>query len=200
LSKCASCGERKGNRFCAALSSDICSLCCGTKRETEILCFPACDYLNKGREYQLDREISRRISSDLHAESGDVFQMEEIPSFVMPIEKFFVDRFYHDRDVNDSHVYEALTKVYAFQTGILPALKAGNKTEEMIFGKFDEVTRRCSDLPDRLRARSILRIISSIRTSSGGVLGNRNYLEMIYSQQTGKGRWAALFEKLESDG
>ena len=125
--------------------------------------------------------------------------MEEVPSFVMPIEKFFVDRFFHDKDVNDSHIYEALAKVYAFQTGMLPALKAGNKTEEMIFEKFDEVNRRYSDLPDRLRARSILRVIRSIQTSSGGVLGNRNYLEMIYSQHTGKGRWSPLFEKLESD-
>jgi hypothetical protein len=199
MAKCLSCGERKGNRFCIALSGSICSLCCGTKREKEISCFQACDYLKKGKDYQLDREISRRINTDLHEESGDVFQMDEAVGFVMPLERFFVDRFYHDRDVNDSHIYEALTKIYAFQTGMLPGLKGKNKSEEAIFAKFDEMNRKGSGLPDRLKARSILRIINSLRASSGGVLGNRNYLEMIYSQFTGEGGWAGLFEKLRSD-
>jgi hypothetical protein len=199
MAKCLSCGERKGNRFCVALSGSICSLCCGTKREKEISCFQACDYLKKGKDYQQDREISRRISSDLHGESEDVFQMEDVAGFVMPIEKFFVDRFYHDRNINDTSIYEALTKVYAFQNGMLPTLKGENKTEEAIFAKYEEMDGKNPRLPDRLKARSILRIISSIRASSGGVLGNRNYLEMIHSQQTGKGKWAGLFEKLEFD-
>jgi hypothetical protein len=199
MAKCLSCGERKGNRFCVALSGSICSLCCGTKREKEISCFEACDYLKKGKDYQQDREISRRINSDLHGESEDIFQMEDAAGFVMPIERFFVDRYYRDRNVSDTTLYEALTKIYAFQNGMLPALKGENKAEEAIFEKYKEMDLKNPRLPDRLKVRSILRIISSIRASSGGVLGNRNYLEMIYSQHTGKGKWAGLFEKLESD-
>jgi hypothetical protein len=200
MAKCASCGERKGDRFCLRLNANICSLCCGTKREKEILCLEACEYLKKGKDYQLHREISKKISSDLQAETADAFQMDEVTAFVMPMERFFVDQFYRDKEVRDNHIYEALTKIYAFQKGIIPVLKGENKTEELIFKKFNEVGKRASGLSDDLKARAILRTIKSIRSSSSGVLGNRNYLEMIYSQFTGKGRWADLFQKLESDG
>jgi len=153
----------------------------------------------KGTEYQLDRDITRKISADLHAESEDVFQMGEVIPFVMSIERFFVDQFYHDRKVNDDHIHQSLKKIYAFQSGKLPVLGAENRVEKAIFEKFHEVDRETDRLGESLKARAILRIIKSIRSSSGGVLGNRNYLEMIYSQHTGKGKWANLLEKLEAN-
>jgi hypothetical protein len=116
------------------------------------------------------------------------------------MERFFVDQFYLDKEVGDNHVYEALTKIYAFQKGIIRTLEGENKTEESIFRKFNEVNEGASSLSDGLKARAILRIIKSIRSSSGGILGSRNYLEMIYSQHTGKGKWAELFLKLELEG
>jgi len=200
MEKCATCGERKGNRFCPGLKASVCSLCCGTKREKEILCVEACEYLTKGKDDQLTREIDKKITSDLRTESTDIFDMEEGAAFVMPIERFFVDRFYHNQEAKDNNINEALRKIYAFQKGIIPALEGGNKTEELIFSSFIEVDQKFSNLSDGLKARAILRIIKSIRSSSGGALGNRNYLEMIYSQHTGKGKWADLFRKLESDG
>ena len=199
MGKCSLCGERKGNRVCLGLKSGICSLCCGTKREKEIPCLPACEYLGKGTAYQLGREITKKISSDLASESGDVFQMDEVADFVLPIERFFVDEFYRDKGINDNHIYQSLAKIYAFQTGVVPTLDAGNHTEKLIFEKFTDVNRR-SDLLNSLKARAILRLIKSINSSSGGVLGNRNYLEMIYSQHTGNGKWTDLFLEMESKG
>jgi hypothetical protein len=200
MAKCASCGEKKGNRLCPKLNASICSLCCGTKREKEILCDEACEYLKTGTAYRLGREIEKRIISDLQAEPSDVLEMDEVAAFVMALERFFVDRFYDDKEASDHHIYETLTKIYAFQKGILPGLEGENKCEESIFKKFNELTKRFSSLSEELKARAILRIIKSIRSSSGGALGNQNYLEMIYSQHTGKGKWAALFQKLESTG
>ena len=200
MAKCASCGERKGDRFCSGLNVSICSLCCGTKREKEIFCGGACEYLKKGKNYPLGREIDKRISSDLHAETVDVFELDEATGFAMALERFFVDQFYPDQEAQDSHIDEALTKIYAFQKGIIPALEGENKSEESIFIKFNKISKRFSDLSDELKGRVILRIMKSIRSSSSGVLGNRNYLEMIYSQHTGKGKWADLFRKLESSG
>ena len=200
MAKCGSCGERKGNRFCPGMNVSICSLCCGTKREKEIFCLESCQYLKTGKDYQLTREIDKKISSDLQAESSDIFDMEEGAAFAMSMERFFVDQFYHDQEVNDIRINESLTKIYAFQRGITPALEGESKTEELIFRKFSEVNQRFSNLSDSLKARAILRIIKSIRSSSGSALGSRNYLEMIYSQHTGKGKWADLFRKLESPG
>jgi hypothetical protein len=200
MAKCKSCNERKGDRLCPGLNASICSLCCGTKREKEILCDGACEYLKKGKNYQLGREIEQKITSHLQAETSDVFEMDEVAAFVMALEKFFVDQFYDDEEANDNHIYEALTKIYAFQKGILPGLEGENKSEESIFKKFNEVIKRFSNLSEELKSRAILRIIKSVRSSSSSILGNRNYLEMIYSQHTGKGKWADLFQKLESPG
>ena len=198
MAKCVTCGERKGNRFCPAVSGDICSLCCGSKRQKEIRCVDSCDYLKKGSEYQLDRDITRKIDEDLHRESEDVFNRDDVAPFVMDIERFFVARFYPNRDVNDTHILHSLNRLYAFLCGTLTALASENSIEELIFKKFDEASRKNHNLSDALKTRAILRIIKSIRSSSGSVLGNRNYLEMIYSQHTGKGKWVGLFEKLES--
>ena len=198
MAKCLSCGERKGSRFCPALNSTICSLCCGTKREREISCVKECDYLWKGTDYQLSREIQKRISSDLHSETEDVFQRDDVTEFVMTMELFFVDQFYRGRGVNDNHIHEALAKIYAYKKEILKDLKPSNRCEELVFQAYDAVNRRVSGVTDDLKARAILRIMKSIRSSSGGVLGTRNYLEMIYSQQSGKGKWADLFTTLET--
>ena len=198
MAKCLTCGERKGNRFCPAVTGNICSLCCGSKRQKEIGCVPSCDFLNKGTEYQLDRDITRKVTSDLHAESEDVFSRDDVVPFVMSIERFFVDHFYPDRGVNDSHILQSMSRLYAFLSGTLPALEPQNSIQKLIFKEFAEVNRKTRQLPEALKMRAILRIIKSIRTSSGGVLGNRNYLEMIYSQHTGKGKWADLFTRLES--
>jgi len=154
--------------------------------------------LKKGTAYQLDRDVEKKISSDLHAESEDVFNRDDIAPFAMAIEGYFVDRFYPNRDVNDNHILQSMNRLYAFLSGTLPTLEPINNIEELIYKEFREIDRKTRTLPDRLKARAVLRIIKSIRTSSGGVLGNRNYLEMIYSQHTGKGKWADLFTRLES--
>ncbi len=171
MAKCVTCGERKGNRMCPAVNGDICSLCCGSKRQKEIPCVDSCGYLKKGSEYQLDREITRKISEDLHAESEDVFNRDDVAPFVMDIERFFVDLFYSNGEVNDTHILHSLNRLYAFRSGTLPALDPENSIEELIFKKFDEASRKNRHLPEALKTRAILRIIKSIRSSSGSVLG-----------------------------
>ncbi len=48
---CRLCGQRKARRACPALHEDICSVCCGTKRETEIRCPSGCQYLAAARAH-----------------------------------------------------------------------------------------------------------------------------------------------------
>ena len=49
--KCPLCGTRRARRACPALNKDICPVCCGTKRLTEIACPPTCGYLATAREH-----------------------------------------------------------------------------------------------------------------------------------------------------
>jgi hypothetical protein len=48
---CPLCGQRKARRACPALREQICAVCCGTKRLTEIQCPSNCAYLATAREH-----------------------------------------------------------------------------------------------------------------------------------------------------
>jgi len=54
---CPLCETRQPRRFCPAKGEEICSVCCGTKREVEIDCPPDCAYLQSGREYESRKTI-----------------------------------------------------------------------------------------------------------------------------------------------
>jgi len=48
---CDLCGKRKARRSCPALGTQICAVCCGTKRLVEIACPSSCTYLSSAREH-----------------------------------------------------------------------------------------------------------------------------------------------------
>jgi hypothetical protein len=48
---CPLCSQRKTRRACPALGHQICAVCCGTKRLTEIRCPSDCAYLATAREH-----------------------------------------------------------------------------------------------------------------------------------------------------
>lgn len=48
---CPLCRARKARRACPALQQEICAVCCGTKRLTEIACPPTCGYLQSARSH-----------------------------------------------------------------------------------------------------------------------------------------------------
>ena len=56
MSHCPLCSERPAKRFCPAKQTNICSVCCGTKREIEIDCPGTCPHLLSGRTYESERK------------------------------------------------------------------------------------------------------------------------------------------------
>ena len=48
---CPLCRQRKARRACPALGHEICAVCCGTKRLTEIRCPSDCGYLASARQH-----------------------------------------------------------------------------------------------------------------------------------------------------
>jgi hypothetical protein len=64
--QCPLCGARKGRRACPALNKDICTVCCATKRLTEIACPPNCGYLASAREHPA-AAVRRQQERDLAA-------------------------------------------------------------------------------------------------------------------------------------
>lgn len=61
---CPLCGTRKPKRLCPALDRQICPVCCGTKRVTEINCPSTCGYLSSARAHP-PAIVQRRQERDL---------------------------------------------------------------------------------------------------------------------------------------
>jgi len=61
---CPLCQRSKARRHCPALDQQICSICCGTKRLTEIACPPDCPYLSSAREHP-PAQVVRKQESDM---------------------------------------------------------------------------------------------------------------------------------------
>lgn len=70
MTKCSQCGVRKAKRHCAALGTDVCSLCCGQLREKKLHCPPACPHLAQHKHYQESRIIQKKqtFSEDVLAD------------------------------------------------------------------------------------------------------------------------------------
>ena len=62
--RCPLCGKRRARRACPALGQQICAVCCGTKRETEISCPPDCTYLHSASTHP-PAVVQRRQERDI---------------------------------------------------------------------------------------------------------------------------------------
>lgn len=70
---CPVCRQRKPRRECPALNTTICTICCGTKRLTEIPCPSTCVHLAAAREHpaaivrrQQERDVASLLPSIRH--------------------------------------------------------------------------------------------------------------------------------------
>ncbi len=194
MAKCPSCNQRKAQRPCPALGQSICSLCCGSKRQKEIACEPTCQYLQAGTQYQLAREVKSLVHTTFRSQDDDVFAIPEVAEYASHIERAFVEHLYPDQHIVDMEIHEALGRLYLLQTGKLASLEPRNRCEQVVFQAFADADAACPDLDEELKAKTVLRIMRSVEKATGRALGPRNYLEMIYSQFTGKGKWAHLYE------
>src|SRR5919198_5084841 len=80
--KCPLCGRQKARRQCPALGRQICSVCCGTKRLTEIQCPADCVYLTSARDHppaaivrrqQRDAGVIVHMIRDLNQRQSELF-------------------------------------------------------------------------------------------------------------------------------
>jgi hypothetical protein len=79
---CPLCGTRRARRGCPALGKQICAVCCGTKRLTQIQCPSDCAYLATAREHppaaavrQQQRDLSLMVQfmRDLNQRQSQLF-------------------------------------------------------------------------------------------------------------------------------
>lgn len=185
MAKCILCNQKKAKRFCAGISGMICSFCCGIKREREITCFRSCEYLRQGKEYQNGRVASKLVNENFNEEAEDIYRdnncKELVEKFSHPLEMFFIEQFYNDKPIGGGEIYEALEKLYSYRAEKANELNPSNKCQKLIFEKYGEINEKTKMIKDDLKSKAILRILKSIKNVSGGIFGNRNYLEVVFS-------------------
>lgn len=140
MKKCVYCQERKGKRLCPALSSNICSQCCGTHRMISIACHTDCIYLDANIEYQQKRigdhfEQSRKtFYRELIEKWGD--KAAEVFYF---LEAVTFKHFHTRRDGQDGEVIaaiQALRRSFSpihIPEGMAPAFTEALKKEYKAF-------------------------------------------------------------------
>jgi hypothetical protein len=61
---CKICGKRRARRPCPAVGGDICPICCGTHRESELLCPLPCEYLQEAHEHESPESVPEQDISN----------------------------------------------------------------------------------------------------------------------------------------
>ena len=80
MALCIRCRKRSGKRFCPALKTKICAICCAQERMLELACPESCQYLQDAREQAMEREQTLRLKE--LADEGKVRHNIEKPVLV----------------------------------------------------------------------------------------------------------------------
>jgi hypothetical protein len=130
--KCAHCHQRKAKRYCPALGSRLCPLCCGLLREKKISCPSGCPFLARHKPYQQRKVIEKKQTF-----SEDILQDERLSWLVLNIEgslKEYTDKNPRvtDRDAILALEYAAEKVEKGKSTLVLPR---GEETSASEFGE-----------------------------------------------------------------
>ena len=111
---CGVCGQRKGRRDCPALHTTICTICCGTKRLTEIQCPSDCVHLTSARKHppavtmrQQERDVAALMPAIRHLNQR---QQELLYLFFITILGHTPDGFGRLNDPDIAEAAEAVAK------------------------------------------------------------------------------------------
>ena len=74
MATCPLCSSRAAKRYCPAKSTQICAVCCGTKREVEIDCPSSCPYLKASRSYEAEKPIDPELMAKIQKYDDSFFQ------------------------------------------------------------------------------------------------------------------------------
>mgnify|MGYP001259858378 CR=1 FL=1 len=106
-SLCPLCNKRRARRVCPALNQDICAICCGTKRITEIDCPKNCTYLQSANAHPpaiVQRQQQRDLRFLLPVFRGLTERQHQI---LFLLQTFLVTGNHNVQSIDDSDIEEA---------------------------------------------------------------------------------------------
>ena len=193
MKKCSSCNQRKAKRYCPALASHICSLCCGRLREKEIHCPPDCTYLTQHKPYQEKRIIEKKSAERKgFSHQNDIYNDERLAWLAFHIEvpiKEYADRMesFNDKDVilaleyAKEKVEKGKNLIYFPGESSLPKNEAGEAVyqslEKCHYEKKVILTETHPSYSKEEKLKCLDRIILSVKTLAKEDFKQRNYIE-----------------------
>jgi hypothetical protein len=106
--KCNLCDQRRGKRQCPAKDSLLCAQCCGEKRVLEIDCPENCQYLQAGREREVQEYAKRIRNLSPETQSRNQRVLQNNQDAVARLEYALARERLLSRDLTDSDVADAL--------------------------------------------------------------------------------------------
>lgn len=186
MDKCMLCNKKlKFSRKCPALNEMICSTCCGTKRNVEIKCTEDCKHFIEGQIKENKKQIERLVKESYNSEAEDIYQDDSILHLVMPFEKFVFESYYNDKKVTDEFISQCYTKIY-YSLEQKNNIYDFDETELCIFNEFSRIAKE-TNIPIEVQKLILLRMMKSVDSMTGGMFGNRMYLELLRHHFTGTG-------------
>lgn len=198
MATCSLCSDRPAKRFCPAKDTQICAVCCGTKREIEIDCPSDCVHLKAGRSYEADKRApDPELATKLH-DFDEAFFREFSPILDVisreVVEEHRGSRWLVDNDVIE--VYKALAvTMKTLSSGIyyesLPEGTARQSLFRRLKALLDDLMKGQKELDERsLKVSEAIQVIdfltlAALASSSTRPL-TRRYLDWL-ADMTGAG-------------
>lgn len=197
MALCPVCNKRAAKRYCPALRTKICPVCCAEERMIELACPESCQYLRAGRAQTAEREREFRTK-----EAAEGRFMPEISQRLLPalyaVDSAIVaaqrDKNAHLSDLTDAEVLDAVeTTIKNLETeesGLIYEHRAPSpRVEEVsrrIRAVLDEVNKNAPG-EDRLRRGEMVKLLSftrnfiksQIRRGAAEHGSSRNYIRYI---------------------
>ena len=129
--KCRLCEVRKPRRYCPGVSGDICSICCGDKREVTVDCPLDCVYLAEARLHEKLVEIAPEQVPNRDIRVSDEFLRDHEPLLVFLGAKI-LEASLATRGAVDSDVREALESMIRTQRTLQSGLYYETKPDNPI--------------------------------------------------------------------
>jgi len=195
MAKCILCNKKiKFSRNCPALNEIICSTCCGSKKESEIQCINSCSQLIEGKLKENKKQVMQLVKESFNSEFEDIYRDENILRLVAPFEQFIFKKYYNHSEIIDEFISDCYTKIY-YSLEEKGSIYTFNEIEKDIFDEFSRIAKE-TKMPIESQKLILIRMMKSVDSMTGGIFGNRMYLELLRNNFTGTGTVAEVMGKI----
>ena len=139
MEKCSLCETRRPRRNCPALGKDICTQCCGSKREVTVDCPIDCAYLVEGRNHEALAPVGEHPHRDVKVSENFLERNKPLYVFVLGTLNQTAKENPAIIDADMREAIEALVGKYrAKESGLVVEQTLPNRIAASVFDSFEQ--------------------------------------------------------------